>query len=358
MSVSPIDVVFFAALAPIFGVILFWFIQLLFIESLKYVLSSISARHQPLTRFTNFLGIFFQTACHALGYTVTKSGIEKVHVSVDYGKVAPKKTRKGVGEWFANAFLFIGPFFIPALLLLIFLPFLMNGGFALASQSSYSFAEGLIIYGQNLYTFSLSFFSFLATIDLLHPAHLGFFLLLIILGLGIRPSYIGKKPRKKVDMLYDLKNIRYNVLHKPIYIFMFFLSAYLFFYISLLLQQDWYSILFSIFGWLSIISIVALLIAHIILFFIKTTDELPTVWRMLCFSIIPLSYIGIRSVFYVYPVPYLTSLSLIFMIVVTVLVTVFLYSRFTNTFKTSFFMNLLKNKKKRKDDGSRRVIRK
>jgi len=358
MNVSPVDVVFFAALAPILAVILFWFIQLLFIESLKYVLSSISVRHQPLTRFTNFLGIFFQTVCHALGYTVTKSGIEKVHVSVDEGRVAPKKKRKGIGEWFANAFLFIGPFFIPALLLLVFLPFLMNGGFALASQSSYSFSEGLIIFGENLYSFSLSFFSFLATIDLLHPAHLGFFLLLIILGLGIRPSYIGKKPRKKVDMLYDLKNIRYNVLHKPIYIFMLFLSAYLFFYASILLNQNWYSILFSVFGWLSVISITALLIAHVILFFIKATDELPAGWKMICYAVIPLSYIGIRSVFYVYAVPYVTSLSLVFMIALTVFVTLFLYSRFTNTFKTGFFMNLLKNKKKRKDDGSRRVIRK
>lgn len=358
MTVSPLDVVVFAPLAPIFGVILFWFIQLLFIESLKYFLSQIRVKHEALCRFTNFLGIFFQTACHALGYTVTKSGISKVHLSVDYGKVAPKKERSGIGEWFANAFLFVGPFFIPALLLLFFLPFLMQGGFSFAKQSSYTFAESLIIFGGNLFTFSSSFFSFLATIDLLHPVHLGFFLLLIVLGLGIRPSYIGKKPRRKVDMLYDLKNIRYHVLHKPLYLIVLFSGAYLFFYISLLLQQNWYSILFSVFGWLSIISIVALIIAHVLLLFIKVTDALPWIYKIFCFIMLPFSYIVIRIIFYLYPLPFVTSLSLALMIVITVVITLLFYSRFTNTFKTTFLLKSLKNKKKRKDDGSRRTIRK
>lgn len=91
---SIIDVIIFAPLAPIFGVILFWFIQLLFIESQKYFLSKIRNNHEPLCRFTNFLGILFQTICHALGYTVTKSGISSFYVSVNYGKVAPKKEKR------------------------------------------------------------------------------------------------------------------------------------------------------------------------------------------------------------------------------------------------------------------------
>ena len=258
MSSSAIDVVVFAALAPILGVILFWFIQLLFIESQKYILSQIAHRHEALVRFTNVIGIFFQTFCHALGYTVTMSGITKFYITVDYGEVQPKKQKKGVNEWFSNAFLFVGPFFIPAFLLLLILQFLMNNGFALATQTTYSFAEGVSLFGTNLYNFAFHFFEFLVTIDLLHPAHLGFFVLLLILGLGIRPSYVGIKPREKVDLLYDLKNIRYKVLHKPIYLLVFFLCAYVLFYCSVLFQQNWYSALFSVFGWLSIISIVAL----------------------------------------------------------------------------------------------------
>ena len=45
---STIDIIIFAPLAPIFGVILFWFIQLLFIESQKYLLSTIREKHEPL----------------------------------------------------------------------------------------------------------------------------------------------------------------------------------------------------------------------------------------------------------------------------------------------------------------------
>ncbi len=126
MEGSPLDIVIFAPLAPIFGVILFWFIQLLFIESQKYHLSRIKDKHEALIRFTNFLGIFFQTICHALGYTVTRSGISNFYISVDYGKVSPKKEKKGIFEWLSNAFLFIGPFFIPALLHLICTVFQIN----------------------------------------------------------------------------------------------------------------------------------------------------------------------------------------------------------------------------------------
>jgi hypothetical protein len=94
MEASPIDIVVFAPLAPILGVILFWFIQLVIIESEKFLLSKIRPKHEPFCKFTNFLGILFQTVCHALGFTVTKSGISDFYISVDYGRVAPKKEKK------------------------------------------------------------------------------------------------------------------------------------------------------------------------------------------------------------------------------------------------------------------------
>ncbi|RLF31909.1 MAG: hypothetical protein DRM98_04815, partial [Thermoplasmata archaeon] len=89
MEGSPIDIFIFAPLAPMAGVILLWFIQLLFIESQKYLLQKIKSKHEALCRFTNLLGIIFQTLCHALGYTVTKSGISEFYISVNYGRVAP-----------------------------------------------------------------------------------------------------------------------------------------------------------------------------------------------------------------------------------------------------------------------------
>ena len=46
MEGSIIDILIFAPLAPILGVMLFWFIQLLFIESEKYLLSKIRTKHE------------------------------------------------------------------------------------------------------------------------------------------------------------------------------------------------------------------------------------------------------------------------------------------------------------------------
>lgn len=172
MAASPVDTIIFAPLAPILGVLLFWFIQLLFIEYQKYLLSKIWNRHEPLCRFTNFLGILYQTICHALGYTVTKSGISNFYISVDFGKVAPKKQKKGIFEWMSNGFLFVGPFFIPAALLLLYLFFLIDASaFAISIGAYDSFASGLQTLGENLFIFSEGFFSFLINIDLLHPAH-------------------------------------------------------------------------------------------------------------------------------------------------------------------------------------------
>lgn len=354
MDVSPVDVLIFAPLAPLLGVLLFWFIQLLFIESYKYYLSKIKRKHLPLCRFTNFTGILFQTICHALGYTATMSGISHFHVNIHYGRVKPKKEKKGIFEWISNSFLFIGPFFIPASLLLLCLFFLLNNtSFHLSSGTYVSFASGMQMFGANLYRFSEGFFSFLSSIDLAHPGHLGFLIFLLFLGMGIRPSHIGEDKRRKVDMMYDLQNIKSHIFQKPLYLLILFLLAYVLFYASFLLNQNWYMILFSVFGWLSIIAIVALFLAHMIVFLIKTTDEIPDRWKLLPYIILPTSYILMRLIFYFYPAEFDKTASLLIMIFSTVVVTFLLLYYKTNKFKTKTKMEQLKV-----EDGPRRTIKK
>jgi len=338
MAGSPVDIFIFAPLAPILGVILFWFIQLLLIEDQKYLLSKIWHKHEPLCRFTNFLGLLFQTICQALGYTVTRSGISSFYISVDYGKVAPKKEKKGVAEWLSNGFLFVGPFFIPASLLLICLFFLLNNGFKISAYANYTFAEGLANFGTTLYTFSEKFLNFLYNIDLLNLAHFGFLLLLIFLGLGVRPSYIGETKKEKIDLIYDLKNIKNFLLQKPLYLLVLFLIAYLFFYISYFLKHSWYMALFSVLGWLSIITIISLLITHAIIILIKTTDQIPGRWRFLPYITIPSSYIPLRMLFIFFPMSFSKNISLLVMILATVLITILLLKYKTNKFKTKTSM--------------------
>ncbi len=350
-----IDVILFAPLAPMLGVLLFWFIQLLFIESEKYLLTKIRPKHEPLCRFTNFLGVLFQTICHALGYTVTKSGVSGFYISVNYGRVAPKKEKKGIFEWVANVFLFVGPFFIPAFLLLICLYFLMTGGFDISIPAhltgmEHTFAGQLSIFGTSLYAFSKGFFNFLSNIDLLHPGHFGFLLLLIVLGMGIRPSHIGEKTTEKVDMIYDLRNIWRLVTLKPLYVVILFLFAYVFFYVSFFLDQGWYVALFSIFGWLSIIAIVALIIADLIILLIKTTDEITGFWKLTPYVIMLVSYVLMRILFHYFPTDFINSASLAVMMACTVLATYLILKYRTNKFKTKKKMKLFKKKNKGESD--------
>ncbi len=350
MDVSPIDIVIFAPLAPILGVLLFWFIQLLFIESEKYLLEKIRPKHEPLCRFTNFLGILFQNICHALGYTVTKSGISDFQINIHYGTVKPKKEKKGIFEWISNGFLFLGPFFIPAFLLLLCLLILMSSGFDTTTpvdyiSQKYSFAGQMITFGSSLYIFSNNFFNFLINIDLLHPGHFGFLIFMIFLGMGIRPSYIGEKKRKKVDMIYDLRNIYSLIVHHPLYIILLFTTAYLFFYISFWLNQIWYASLFSVLGWLSIISITAIIISNLILILIKKTDEIEGNKRIFPFLVTPMSYILIRALFFYFPADFVYSGSLLFMIFSTFLVTFLLLDNRTNKFKTKINIKLFNRNK-------------
>ena len=354
MDISPVDVLLFASLAPLLGLLLFWFIQILFIESHKYYLSKIKRKHMPLCRFTNFTGILFQSICHALGYTATMSGISHFHVNIHYGNVKPKKEKKGIFEWISNSFLFIGPFFIPASLILLCLIFLLDArSFNIASGTYTSFASGMQTFGVNIYRFSEGFFSFLSEIDLAHPAHLGFLLLLIFLGMGIRPSYIGEDKRRKVDMLYDLTNIKSHIFQRPLYLIILILLSYVLFYVSFLFNQNWHMLLFSIFGWLSIIAIVSLIIAHLIVFLIKTTDEIPGKWRYLPLINLPLSYILIRLLFYFYAFDFDKTISLLIMMFSTIAITFILLYYKTNKFKTKTKMKPL-----RIEDGPRRIIKK
>jgi len=355
MEGSPIDIVIFAPLAVILGVLLFWFLQLLFIEYEKLLLSKIRPKHEPLCRFTNLLGILFQSICHALGYTVTKSGISDFYISVNYGKVAPKREKTGIFEWISNAFLFIGPFFLPALILLIYVYF-SPVTFEVVTPSQlidvkYTFAGQMNTFGSSLWSFSTSFFHIFFNIDFFHPGHLGFMILLIFLGMGMRPSYIGEQKQEKVDMLYDLKNIWEWIRKKPLYILMFFLMAYIIFYISLIFNQNWYVAIFSIFGWLSIIAIVSLIVANMILLLIKTTDEIPGKIKLLSYITLPVSYVLMRVLFFYYPMENSNMISLAVMIMSTIIVTYLLLRFKTNKFKSERDIKLFKKKNKKKGKG-------
>lgn len=355
MDISPIDLILFAPLAVAFGVLLFWFIQLLFIESLKFFLNKIKIRHEPFCRFTNLIGIIFQSICHALGFTVTRSGIAQFNITIHYGKVKPKKQREGVFEWISNSFLFIGPFFIPSFLLFVLIVIITPISFSLKTPHTmefFTFGNQLITFGENLFVFTTEFLSFLANLDLLHPVHLVFLTIFLFFGLGIRPSYILKEKTTKIDMIYDLKNLKSHLFQRPLYIIPIIMLIYLFYYLSVLLNVNWYTQFFSFLGWLSIIAIVALCIAHFIILFIHITDDIKGIWHFVPFIVLPLSYIVSRIFFYYFAVAHHLGFSLFIMCLATGVTVLILYRFMTNKFKTKPKMKPL-----RVEDGPRRIIK-
>ena len=156
-------------------------------------------------------------------------------------------------------------------------------------------------------------------------------------------------------MIYDLKNIKNNILQKPLYLILLLLFTYLLFYLFFGLSQKWYHIPFSIFGWLSIIAIFSLFITQAIILLIKITDELPSPWRYIPYLCIPTSYVLMRVVFIYIFVDFAKKGSLIIMILSTVVI-IFLLLKFkTNKFKTKTGMKLLKKKLWKYKNTCRRV---
>ena len=353
MTGSPVDIYLFAPLAPILCMILFWFLQLVFIESQKHLLVTISENHQPFFRLTNFIGIFFQAICQALGYTIARSGVSHFEVSVTEETVTPRQEKKGSREWLAKAILFIGPFFLPAALLLICLFFLMGNGFVFTSLTDYTFSDNLQAFGKNFLNFAENLFSFLASLDFFNPFHAGFFVLLVFFGLGIRPSSTGEGKRDKITFKHDLDNIKSLIFEKPLFILLLVFAAYIFYYITFFFQFSWYLNVFTVFTWLSFLAIVALVITHLIILLIRSTDEIQGRKKIIPYLTLPLSYITTRIVLFAFNVQDTqarpASLGVMILLTVVVIIILLLKNR-TNRFKTKKMM-----KPRRVKDGPRRT---
>ncbi|HWR63867.1 MAG TPA: hypothetical protein VN365_05640 [Candidatus Thermoplasmatota archaeon] len=349
-----IDVLVVAALAPILGVVAFWFLQLFCIEIQKRMLSRLRHRHEAFCRFTNYIGILFQAISQALGYTVTRSGIASFQVSVTYEKVEPKKEKEGVFEWISRSFLLFGPFFIPAGLVLLVSYFVIGRGFVFPAPDHFTFIESLTGFWSSLFTFGKEYLSFLLNIDLLNPLHVGFVFVLLFFGLGIRPSYIGQERKEKIDILYDLIHIKDHLVEKPLYILVIVLCLYLFYVLSLFLNPVVYVGLFTIFGWMSLTAIIAILLTFPLMLLIRATDEIQPRWKIIPFLTVVVSYALIRAFFIYFPTKQVERVSLLVMLLSTVLITIFLikYKR-TNRFKTA-----TKMKHMRVADGKKRTSKK
>jgi hypothetical protein len=349
-----IDVLFVAALAPVLGVVAFWFLQMFFIEIQKRTLSRLRHRHEAFCRFTNYIGILFQTINQGLGYTVTRSGVASFQVTVNYGKVEPKKEKEGVFEWVARSFLLFGPFFIPAGLVLLVSYFIIGKGFIITTPVQHTFVESLTGFWGCLVTFANEWAGFLLNIDLFNPLHIGFLFVLLFFGLGIRPSYIGQERKEKIDILYDLRHIKNHLVEKPLYIVVIILFLYVFYVLSLLFNPAVYLGLFTIFGWMSLTAIIAILLTFPVLLLIRATDEIQPRWKLIPLVTLIVSYVVARVFFIYFPMKEVERVSLLVMLLSTILITIAMikYKR-TNRFKTA-----TKMKHVRVADGKKRTTKK
>ena len=295
MDLSIIDTFLLAPFAPLLGLLLFWFTQLILSESLKHLMRKIWNKHRAFCRFSNFIALLFQSISHALGYTLTGTGVGEFSVSVSGAKVEPKREKKGFALFVADLFLVMGPFFIPPVLIfLILLPFL-----SIQVQGSCgSFSSCFISFGSMLQGFGLQFLGLLANLDMFNPFHIIFLIIILMVGLGIRPSFIESEERR-VGMIEDLAKIKEMICSHYIFIILILLLFFSIYYLSYFSGINIYTLMVSFLGWLSLISVISLLLAHILVLLIISSDRVGGMRGYLLFLIPIVSYLICRSIFHV-----------------------------------------------------------
>ena len=83
-----------------------------------------------------------------------------------------------------------------------------------------------------------------------------------------------------------------------------------------------------------IIAIISLIVAHMIIILIRQTDEIPGLWRLLPYFAIPVTYLSMRALFFIYPFSFSKWVSIFITIISTSVVLLLLLKYRTNKFKT------------------------
>ena len=332
--VSALDVVTFiiVPLILILAIVGLWLAQLLVIEAQKRFLHSLKHKHEPLIRFANFVGILFQTFCQWLGYTVTHSGVSQFRLSINDGAITPKREKTGVLKWIADSIFFLGPFLIPAGLLLLAGYFVIHTGYTIPA-TAFTIQDQIMTFATALVAFTQSFITFLGQLDLLNPLHFGFLALLLFCGLGIRPSYLGERHKEHITLFTDLGNIKSLFLGRPLYLIGIIIILYAIAAGSYLAGASWLLDLATVVAWIALIAILTLILTFVLLIFLRTLDEIQSRWRYLPFLSMLLSYLGFRVLFFLVPIGNAEGASLFGMLGVTLAVTIYLLKWKTNTFK-------------------------
>ncbi|MCX6670501.1 MAG: hypothetical protein NTX92_01090, partial [Euryarchaeota archaeon] len=127
-----------------------------------------------------------------------------------------------------------------------------------------------------------------------------------------------------------------------------------FYMLSLFFNPVVYIGLFTIFGWMSLTAIIAILLTFPVLLMIRATDEIRPHWKLIPFVSLVVSYVLARVFFIYFPTKQVERVSLLVMLVSTILITIILikYKR-TNRFKTA-----TKMKHARVTDGKKRTSKK
>lgn len=145
---------------------------------------------------------------------------------------------------------------------------------------------------------------------------------------------MGMQHKEKIDLMYDLTNIKNHLMQHPLYLVLIVAMVYGFYFLSFFLKNNWYLVLFTIFGWISLTAIIAMILAYLVLLLVRITDTIKKPWSVFPYLTIFISYGLFRGLFFMFSLNNMETIALLLMLLCTFIVTILLYKYKTNTFKT------------------------
>ncbi len=235
-----------AAFAPVV-VWLLWRCQILSVELLRSRLVKLVRWRGTLWLYSvvSWFGVFLHEVSHATVLLLSGHGVKEFRAGVEQGHVLPGRMRKGPVAFLSFLVAALAPLFIPPLLVLVGLIFLVNHD-VLAWQSGGPGLDGAVeVLRREFVEFPLAFGKALGGLDLAQWPH-GIVFLLVLLGMpASRPSHVKGSRFHGANDEGDIPVLRARIRQNPLIFIVFLALLYGAYFLTTLAPQAnrgyWYA---------------------------------------------------------------------------------------------------------------------
>lgn len=210
-----------AAFGPV-AIWVLWRLQVLGVELLRRRLVQLSLHAEGLYTLVSWFGTLLHEVSHAVVLLLSGHGIAAMRVGSTSGHVTPRRVRSGPVGFLSFLAAAMAPLYIPPALVLGALVFWVDPGLVAWQTGGPGLATALAVLRDLAVVLPQNLLVAVAGLDLVQPAHLLVFLLVLLSAPGSRPSHVKGSRFHGRDDEGDVAVVRRFIRRDP-WIFVLFL---------------------------------------------------------------------------------------------------------------------------------------